>query len=322
MEWINYHHLLYFWVVAREGSIARACEELTLTQPTISGQLRALEDSFGDKLFTRSGRSLKLTEFGNLVYRYAEDIFTLGRELNDVVKGRPVGRLMRFVVGVADVVPKLVAYRLLRPALNLSTPVHIVCREDKSDRLLGELAMNGLDLVISDAPVGPAVKVRAFNHVLGECGISFMAAGELAATYRRSFPKSLNGAPVLLPTANTMLRRLLDQWFDSQGIRPTIAGEFEDSALLKVFGQNGCGIFPVPTVVEAEAGLQYKARVVGRTDVVRETFYAISVERKIKHPAVVAITEAARENIFTDLDRSSSQHARAQGNERRNRRRE
>lgn len=322
MEWINYHHLLYFWVVAREGSIARACEELRLSQPTISGQLRALEDSFGDKLFTRSGRSLKLTEFGNLVYRYAEDIFTLGRELNDVVKGRPVGSMMRFVVGVADVVPKLVAYQLLRPALNLSAPVHIVCREDKSDRLLGELAMNGLDLVISDAPVGPAVKVRAFNHVLGESGISFMATGELAATHRRRFPKSLNGAPMLLPTTNTMLRRLLDQWFDSQEIRPIIAGEFEDSALLKVFGQNGYGVFPVPTIIEAEVARQYKARVVGRTVDVRETYYAISVERRIKHPAVVAIAEGARGKIFADPDLLNVQPARGQGNARQNRRHE
>ncbi len=298
MDWINYHHLLYFWVVAREGSIARACEELRLAQPTISGQLRVLESSFGEKLFTRSGRSLRLTDFGNLVYRYAEDIFTLGRELNDVVKGRPAGRSMKLVVGIADVVPKLVAYRLLEPALSLPMPVQIVCREDKSDRLLGELALNGLDLVISDAPVGPAVKVRAFNHLLGACGISFMATEKLAASHRRGFPKSLDGAPVLLPTENTVLRRLLEQWFDSEGIRPKVAGEFEDSALLKVFGQRGTGIIPVPTVIEAEIRQQYRVSIVGRTEAVQERFYAISVERKIKHPAVVAITEVARETIF------------------------
>ena len=298
MEWLNYHHLLYFWVVAHQGSITRASAQLRLAQPTISGQLRALENALGEKLFTRAGRSLVPTEVGRVVLRYADEIFSLGRELTDTLKGRPTGRPVRFRVGVADVVPKLIAYRLLKPALQLPEPVWLVCREDKPDRLLAELAVYGLDLVLSDAPAGPAVRIRAFNHLLGECAVSVLGVPPLAAVYRRNFPRSLDGAPFLLPTENTSLRRSLDQWFDSQGIRPRIAGEFEDSALLKVFAQAGAGLFAVHSVIEAKVQRQYGVRRVGPLHQVRERFYAISVERRIKHPAVVAIAEAARAKLF------------------------
>ena len=298
MEWLNYHHLLYFWTVARHGSVSAASHELRLAKPTVSGQLRMLEDALGEKLFHRIGRRMVLTDMGRTVFRYADEIFTLGRELIDVVKGRPTGRPVRLVVGVADAVSKLIAYRLLQPALQLPEPVRIVCREDRPERLLAELSVHGLDLVLSDAPVGPAVNVRAFNHLLGECGVGFFAAPKLAQRLSGRFPESLHGVPMLLPTETTALRRALDQWFEAQGIRPQVVSEFEDSALLKVFGQQGLGVFPAPSAIEAEVRRQYGVRLVGTTTAVRERFYAISVERRLKNPAVVAICDAARATLF------------------------
>jgi LysR family transcriptional activator of nhaA len=298
VEWLNYHHLLYFWTVARLGSIARATEELYLSQPTISAQIHALEQSLGEKLFTRVGRNLTLTETGQVVFRYADEIFSLGRELMDVMKGRLPGQPVRFVVGVADVMPKLIAYRLLEPALRLTEPVRVVCYEDKTERLLAELAVHGLDLVLTDTPVGSTVKVRAFNHLLGECEVTVFAPAKDAAGYRRRFPRSLHGAPFLLPTDNTTLRRSLDQWFEAEDIHPFVVGEFADSALLQVFGQGGTGLFAAPSVIEAEIRQQYGVQPVGRIEAVRERFYAISVERKLKHPAVLAISETARRALF------------------------
>jgi len=300
MEWLNYHHLHYFWVVVREGSIARASAHLSLAQPTISGQIHALEEALGEKLFTRVGRHLVLTEVGRVVFRYADEIFMLGRELIDTLKGRPTGRPLRLVVGVADVLPKLIAYRLLAPALQLSTPVQVICREGKLERLLAELALYELDIVLSDAPSGTLNAIRAFNHVLGECGVSLFGTPALAAIYGPGFPDSLDGAPFLLPTDNTMLRRAFEQWFNSTGIRPRIMGEFEDSALLTVFGQTSLGIFPAPTVIEAEVQQQYSVEVIGRLEDVRERFYAIALERKLKHPAIIALSEAARQTLFGD----------------------
>jgi len=298
MEWLNYHHLLYFWVVACHGSVTRAAAELRLAQSTVSTQLRTLEEVLGEKLFARTGRRLVLTDVGRLVFRYADEIFGLGRELLETVKGRPTGQPMRLTVGIADAVPKLIAYRLLGPALTGAEPVRIICREDKPDRLLAQLAVHGLDLVLSDAPIGPTTKVRAFNHLLGECGVTFFAAPALARTCRRGFPRSLGGAPMLLPTDNTALRRSLDDWFESEDIRPRVASEFEDSALLMAFGQAGMGLFPAPSAIERQVRSQYGVVVVGRLDAVCERFYAISGERRLKHPAVVAISEAARQRVF------------------------
>ena len=296
MEWLNYHHLLYFWTVAREGSVARACQRLNLSQPTISGQLRALEEALGEKLFARQGRGLVLTEVGRTVYSYADEIFSLGRELMDSLRDRPTGRPLRLVVGIADVVPKLIAYRLLEPAL--AEQVQVICREDKPERLLAELALYGIDLVLADAPLSPSVRIKAFSHLLGECGICFFAVPALAAAHRRRFPASLDGAPLLLPTDNTTLRRSLDQWFDAQGVHPQVVGEFEDSALLNVFGQTGAGLFAAPAAIEREVRKQYGVVVVGRVEEVRERYYAISAERRLKHPAVVAISEAAQHYLF------------------------
>lgn len=298
MTWLNYHHLYYFWLVAREGSIAKAAEKLRLAHPTISKQLKQLEASLQDRLFDRVGRNLVLTEFGQTVFRYAEEIFSIGRELQDAVQGRPSNRPLRFMVGITDVLPKLVAHRLLKPAFDLPEEVHLICHEGRHDDLLAELAVHRLDIVLSDSPVSPTVHVRAFNHLLGECGLTFFATEELANKYRHKFPSSLDGAPLLIPTERTAVRRELEQWFFNQGLRPKIIGEFEDTALMKVFGQDGMGLFPAPTVIEKDVCRQNSVHVVGRLDAVRERYYAISVERRLKHPAVVAICDLARQNFF------------------------
>ena len=298
MEWINYHHLLYFWTAAKEGSIARACEKLTLAQPTISGQLRLLEEALGEKLFTRAGRGLVMTEVGRVVFRYADEIFSLGREMQDVLKGRPGGRPLRLFVGISDMVPKLIAYRVLQPALAMSESVHLICEEGSPEHLLADLAEHRLDVVLSDTPVSSLVRVKAFNHRLGTCGVTLFAVSKIAVRYRKEFPASLDDAPFLLPTKGSSLRNALDQWFDEHKIRPRLVGEFKDSALMKTFGQAGAGIFAAPSAIEKEVREHYKVGVVGRVDSITERFYAISVERKLKHPAVVAIREAARDRLF------------------------
>lgn len=298
MEWLNYHHLFYFWTVVREGTVSAASRALRLAQPTVSGQIRALEESLGEKLFRRAGRRLEPTEVGRIVYRYADEIFTVGRELQDTVRGRPTGRPLRLLVGVADVVPKLIAYRLIEPALRLPEGVRIVVREDKAERLLAELALHELDLVISDAPIGAAAPIRGFNHLLGECPAALYASPRLASSLRRRFPASLEGAPLLLPAESTGLRRALDLWLDQRGLRPRIAGEFDDSALLKVFGQAGTGAFAAPLAIEGEIRRQFGVRRIAVLPEVRERFYAITAERRMRNPAAVAISEAARKTLF------------------------
>jgi len=298
VEWLNYHHLLYFWSVVRTGSVAAASVELRLAPPTISVQIRRLEEQLGEKLLRRSGRRVLPTEMGQAVFRYAEDIFSLGRELLDMVHGRPSGRPMHLIVGVVDVMPKSIAHRLIEPALRLGERIRLVCREAEPEQLLAELSMQNLDVVLSDAPIGPTVKVRAYNHLLGETGVSFLGQARFTRTYRRRFPKSLHGAPVLLQATNTAIRRSIDQWLDSIDIRPDIVGEFEDSELLWEFGAAGDGIFPVPTVLERHVMRLHRVKLVGRTDAAHARYYAISVERRLKHPAVVAICDTARRKLF------------------------
>jgi LysR family transcriptional activator of nhaA len=298
MDWINYHHLLYFWVAAREGSITKACKKLHLTQPTVSGQIQALEKSLRTKLFDRSGRSIALTDTGRVVYRYADEIFTLGRELQDALHDRPTGQPVRFAVGVADALPKVLVHRLLAPAREIKEHVRVTCIDGNPEALLAQLALHELDLVISDFPASPRLGMKAFTHLLGGCGITFFAQDDLAREYRKGFPASLTGAPMLLPIGNTTLRRSLEQWFDERGIRPRISGEFADSALLKSFGAAGDGIFAAPTAVEEDVKRMYGVSVVGREDSIRERFYAISVEKRLKHPAVVAISQAAKQKLF------------------------
>ncbi len=298
MEWLNYHHLLYFHTVVREGGLAPAAAALRLRHSTISAQIHALEDALGERLLQRSGRRLVMTELGRVVYRYADEIFALGRELLDTVRGRPTGKPLRFTVGVADAVPKLIVRELLRPAERLEAPVLLGCREGKPEHLLAQLSLHELDLVLTDAPLPPSVSVRAFSHLLGESPVTIFGAPELARRLRPGFPRSLDGAPFLMPGPESSLRRGLEQWLEQRGLRPRVEAEFDDSALLKAFGQDGLGLFAAPHVLEREVCRQYGVRVVGRLAEVSERFYAISLERRLKHPAVVAITAAAREELF------------------------
>ena len=298
LEWLNYHHLFYFYVVAREGTIARACEMLRLAQPTISGQLKQLEDAFGEPLFDRSGRRLVLTEVGRTVYRHADEIFAIGRRLQDTLRGRSEAAAAPLRVGIADTVPKAMAHRLLEPALRMSPPVPLVCTEDKTARLLAELALRDLDLVLSDAPLAAGATIRAFNHALGDCGVAFLGTrARVAALPRAAFPRNLDGAPMLLPSPGTEVRRAIDAYFERNGVRPRIVAEFEDSALMKVFGERGEGIFPVPTAVAEEVAIRHEVELVDATEEVRERFYAITIERRLAHPATRRLVEEARRRV-------------------------
>jgi LysR family transcriptional activator of nhaA len=299
MEWLNYHHLLYFWSVAKHGTVTKACEEFRLAQPTISGQIRLLEQMLGEKLFVRAGRRLALTEMGHVVFRYAEDIFATGQELINTVKGQGKnGTPSRLVVGIVNAVPKPLSILLLQSALKLDRPTRLICREDNLHQLLTDLTMHRVDLVIADTPAPPSVTVQAYNHPMGESGVTLFATPKLAAQYRRSFPKSLEGAPILLPTPEATLRRLMDQWFVHRELSPNIVGEFDDSLTLKTFGQDGYGIFPGATAVEKEICRQYRVQVVGRLDALKQHYYAITVQRRLTHPAVLAIVHAARRDLL------------------------
>lgn len=300
MEWLNYHHLLYFWMVAKHGSITRAGAELRLAHPTISGQIHRLEEVLGEKLFTRSGRNLVLTDSGRIAFRYADEIFALGQEFQDTLKGRSTGKPLRLVVGVSDVIAKSIVHRILEPAFQLRDKVRIVCREARSaDSFMGELAVHAIDVVLADAPAGPGTPVRTFSHPLGECGSSFFAATRLAKMCRRGFPGSLEGTPVLLPNSDSTFRRALDEWFQSHDIRPEIVAELDDLALAFAMGETGLGVLAAPDVIEKELQQRYGLQLVGRAKDLRQRFFAISVERKIKHPGVAAICETARKKIFT-----------------------
>jgi LysR family transcriptional activator of nhaA len=298
VDWLNYHHLLYFWTVAREGGVSKAAETLSLSQPTISAQVRMLEEALGERLFQRQGRTLVLTDVGRTVYRYADEIFGIGREMMETLRGRPAGRPLQLAVGILNVVPKLVVYRLLRPATRGPQPVHLVCREDTAERLVSELATFALDVVISDAPAPAHLRVKVFSHLLGESEIAFFAPPSDAARLRRRFPRSLHDLPVMLPTVTTALRHQLDDWFDKAGVLPRVVGEFEDSALMKTFGQSAGVAFPAPAAIEADVCRFYGVRAIGRVTAVRERYYAISAERRLKHPAVLSITSAARGDLF------------------------
>ena len=292
---LNYQHLLYFWSVVRTGSLTRACEELALSAPTISAQLRTLESRLGEKLLTKSGRTLVPTEIGRLVYGYAEQIFGLGQDLLEALEHRPTARPLRLVVGIDDVFPKEIAYRILKPALTLQRPVRLLCREGTLERLVADLALHEIDVVLSDAPVTPSLNVRAYSHSLGTCEVVWMATPTLARTLRRAFPKSLDGVPVLLPTDDTAIRRALDQWLEKNDVHPVMIGEFEDYAMLREFARAGHGFAPVPSFLEEQFRREYGVARVGIAHGVKGEFYAISVERKIKNPAVAALTDNARE---------------------------
>ena len=298
MRHLNYNHLLYFWTVAREGSIARAAESLHLTPQTISGQLKQLEERIGAPLFQRVGRGLALTETGQLVGQYADEIFTLGSELAQRVRSEMPHAPVVLNVGIVNSIAKLIAYRIIEPALDDGDGMRVVCREAELERLLGDLAVHRLDLVISDRPIPAGLNVKAYNHHLGESGVAFFARSSEAARYRRGFPGSLGDAPMLLPAKSNALRRSLDDWFDGSGITPRVIAEFDDSALLKAFGEAGAGLFPAPTAIAPQVEHMYHARVIGVAEGISESYYAISPERKLKHPAVLRITELARTRVF------------------------
>jgi LysR family transcriptional regulator, transcriptional activator of nhaA len=298
VEWLNYHHLLYFWTVAREGSVARAADKLLLSQSTISGQIRSLERSLETKLFERVGRNLVLSEPGKLVYRYADEIFGLGRDLCATLAGQSETRLARVEIGVADVLPRWIVYQLLEPAIKMSETIQLVCYDDKTERLLSRLALNELDVVLTDMPTGPLIKVRAYSHLLGECGISFFGPTASAKKYKRGFPQSLDQAPFLLPMEGTALRRSLDEWFQAEKIRPLVRCEIGDCDLFEVFAHGGAGLFVAPTVLEERIRRQFSVEVVGQVETIHEKYFAITTERKIKNPAVVAIFESARRRFL------------------------
>ena len=299
MKNINLKHLRYFWAVASHGSIASAAEILHLTPQTISGQLSELEYQTGVKLFQKAGRNLVLTDAGQVVFNYADEIFRLSTELEDVLDGRDPGAQSTLNVGIAMVVPKLLAYRVLAPVLNLEEQVRLVCTEAPFVDLLADLSVHKLDLILADSPFSPGLNIRAYNHLLGESGITFFAREPDDKLYRKNFPESLNGAPMLMPTSNCALRRSLELWFERIDVRPTVVAEFEDRALMKAFGEAATGIFTSPTAVEDDVLNKYAVTVIGRSEEVKERFYAISAERKIKHPAISVITEAARHDLFS-----------------------
>jgi LysR family transcriptional activator of nhaA len=294
MEWLNYHHLRYFWTVAKEGSLARASEKLHVSQPSISEQIRELESAFGEKLFQREGRNNKLTAAGRVVFGYAEEIFALGRELMNAVKQRPGAKLLRLYVGVADSFPKLVTNEILKPVFAMPQTAHIICREGKMEDLLAQLAAHRLDIVLADEPASSSSNFKTYNHSLGETGTTFCAEKKLAAQLKRHFPQSLNDAPALLPTENTSLRRALETWFREQQIQPRIVAEFEDLALMKVMAAEGRGFIALPSVAANDAVGHYGFQAIGRTEKCRVQFHAITAERRIAHPAVALITSQAR----------------------------
>ncbi len=300
MRHLNYNHLKYFHEVAHQGSVKKAAETLHLTPQTISGQLRQLEDTIGQPLFDRVGRRLLISEMGHLVLEYADEIFAIGTELSQVVRGQVnVGPSM-MSIGIVNSMPKLIAQRIIEPSLGTDNPIRIRCHEASLEQLLSELSVHKIDLVLSDQPMPAGLRLKAYNHQLGESGLSFFCQKKLARRYKAQFPQSLNQAPMLLPSRHSALRRRLDEWFDQQDLAPEIIGEFDDSALMKAFGQSGSGLYVAPTAIENEVCAMYGATCVGRTSEIVEQFYAISPERRIKHPSVAHILEAARHELFID----------------------
>ncbi|MHA3771485.1 LysR family transcriptional regulator [Verrucomicrobiota bacterium sgz303538] len=298
MEWLNYHHLRYFWTVARKGGVRKAAEELHVSQPSISAQLRLLEESVGEKLFRRSGRNLALTEMGHLVLSYADEIFATGRELMNAVKQRPSNRALRLNVGMTDSLPKLIAFEMLKPAFHFPQPVHITCRQAEIGPLVNHLQSHKLDIVLADEPVSSVLKARTFNHSLGRSSVTFCASASLALKLRRNFPQSLNHAPALLPTSNMGMRAALETWFNAHDIHPLVVGEFEDASLMEVAASGALGFTAIHTAAAGETLKHYGLKIIAEAQDCTTDFYAITAERRVKHPVAVAITEHAHTQIF------------------------
>jgi LysR family transcriptional activator of nhaA len=296
---MNFKHLYYFWVTARAGGIMRAGEQLHTTPQTLSGQIKLLEDNLGRKLFRKQGRQLELTEDGRKALSYADDIFALGSELREAMTNTQAGvRTLEFRVGVADSVAKSVAYRLIEPALSIDEPVRLIGSEGKFPDLLAQLALHRLDLVIADEPLSKRISVKAFNHALGTTPMSFFCTAKLRDTLKGRFPQCLHQAPMLIQGAASSVRQQLDGWLVKQKIQPRVVGEFDDGALMTAFGREGRGVFMSPTILEKETVAHYGVQVLGRTDELVEEFFAVSVERRISHPCVAAITQNARGRLF------------------------
>lgn len=305
MPSLNYKHLRYFWMVAKAGSIARASEQLHLTPQSISGQLSEFEEALGVEVFRRVGRGLELTEMGQRMLVYAEQIFTLGDELLDLVENGSGQQSLPFRVGIADSVPKMVAYRLVEPSLIQPEPIRLICREGRLATLLADLSVHRLEMVIADRPMPSNLSVRGYDHFLGESEVTVFAAASLLASLDREFPDNLDAAPFLLPGEDVALHPRLMRWFEAQRLRPRIIGEFDDSALLMAFGQAGAGFFVAPTAIEKFVARQYEVEVVGRIDTVREQMYAITTERQLTHPVIAAIYQAAQHEIFSSPPESA-----------------
>ncbi len=296
---MNFKHLRYFWTTAKAGGIMRAGEQLNTTPQTLSGQIKQLEEWLGHDLFRKRGRGLELTSEGRVALGYAEQIFTLGDELEKSIRlARGQSRPITFRVGVADSVAKSVAYHLLEPALGLAEQVHMTCHEGKFPELVAQLSLNRLDLVLADEPVSKKIGVKAFNHGLGTSSMSFFCAPTLRSQLQGPFPKCLHGAPMLIQGPMSSVRQQLDHWFNKHQLQPRLVGEFDDSALMNAFGREGRGVFTSPTVLEEETQAQFGVEVIGRSTELVEEFFAISVERRISHPCVAAITKAARSDLF------------------------
>ncbi len=295
---LNYKHLRYFWMVAKTGSIAKAAGQLHLAPQSISGQLTEFADTLGVALFRKSGRSLELTDMGRRILSYADDIFSTGDELLDVVRDKTVSATVSFRVGCADSVSKLIACRLVEPALHLAEPVRLICREGRLNSLVAELAVHRLDLVIADRPMPSHLSVRGHSHLLGESGMTVFATAELAASLAPGFPRCLGGASMLLPGEDFAIHQRLLRWLEDSNVHPRIVGEFDDSAMMKAFGQSGAGVFFAPTVIARQVCAQYRVVELGRVDTLVEQVYAITTERRLKHPATLAISRLARDSLF------------------------
>lgn len=294
LDWLNYHHLRYFWTVAHAGGLRQAAERLHVSQPSISSQIHELEDALGEKLFMRKGRANVLTDAGQIVLRYADEIFNLGRELAGAVKQGGSEQILRLHVGVADAVPKLVTHEILKPVFGMGRHVHVVCREGKLSELLAELAAHRLDIVLADEPASSSHEGRVFNHALGSSRVVLCAERKLALRLKRGFPRSLQDEPALLPSERTALRRSLETWFRARKVQPRVVAEFDDAALMKVVAAEGNGFMAIPTMVLDEARARYGLHPIGEVRGCTEHVYAITAERRISHPAVTLVTESAK----------------------------
>lgn len=298
LNWLNYHHLYYFWTVARLGSMSKAAEDLKLARPTVSAQIAQLEDQLGGKLFDRVGRGLALTRFGQDIFAHADEIFDAGQRLKDFVSERPQERTVHLTIGISDVLPKHMAHKLLAPLLLKHDNLKLTCAEGDAEHLVGELALHNVDAILSDVPVGSQVDVRVFHHKLGECGLSFFASPKLGVFDPDKFPQILDGMPILLPSRRTALRRSINLWMEETGVRPKVVAEFDDSALMKVFGQNGLGVFVAPSIIEDDVIQKYDTKLLGRVASIRDTFYLISTKKRLSNEMIRELVQSAKEFLF------------------------